>query len=176
MNLTAVTNALQSSSGQVPGDMAAAVAQQLATLQHSKDMLWRTKLRRAGWALIAGGPLMAATLGISASVLENVSHWLARFVASFSGFGGLMFFAGIVLLVYVRMAFKNEPLPQVVVLPAPQLGMTGQLPLHPMPTPSVETPYRSAFPAPATVAQPPSVTESTTELLNDPHQLTPKVQ
>lgn len=93
LNLTLVTSALQASPGPsgAGSDMAAAVAGQLASLQHSKDRLWRTKLRRAEWGLVVGGPLLSAALGISASVLEHISHWLARFVVSFSGFGGLMF-------------------------------------------------------------------------------------
>ncbi|OYT73169.1 MAG: hypothetical protein CFK52_02570 [Chloracidobacterium sp. CP2_5A] len=174
MNLTIVTSALQPGDGQMPSDMAAAVAERLATLQHSKDQALRAKLRRAGWALMIGGPLLAATLGISASVLENISHWLSRFVASFSGFGGLMLFAGILLLLYARMAFKKEPPPQVVVVAVPPAGMTGQLPSGHAPVPPFEHPYRSTFPAPATVAEPASVTERTTELLNDPCRESPK--
>ncbi len=177
LNLTLVTSALQAGSGQpVPGssDMAAAVAGQLASLQDSKDRLWRTKLRRAGWGLLVGGPLLSATLGISASVLEHISHWLARFVVSFSGFGGLMFFAGILLLVYARMAFKPEPLPQVVIVPSLPLVPPGSAAAPPTAISGGEAPYRGAFPAPPTVAEPPSVTEHTTQLLNDPYQPSPK--
>ncbi len=174
LNLALVTSALQAGPGQPvlgSSDMAAAVAGQLASLQDSKDRLWRTKLRRAGWGLLVGGPLLSATLGISASVLEHISHWLARFVVSFSGFGGLMFFAGILLLVYARMAFKPEPLPQVVIVPTPPLGSPAAAPSA---ISGSESPYRGAFPAPPTVAEPPSVTEHTTQLLNDPYQPSPK--
>jgi hypothetical protein len=176
LNLTLVTSALQANPGPsgAGSDMAAAVAGQLASLQHSKDRLWRTKLRRAGWGLVVGGPLLSAALGISASVLEHISHWLARFVVSFSGFGGLMFFAGILLLVYARMAFKPEPLPQVVIVPTPPLGPLGSAATPPSAISGGETPYRGAFPAPPTVATPPSVTEHTTQLLNDPYQSSPK--
>ncbi|MCS7080267.1 MAG: hypothetical protein NZ585_09485 [Chloracidobacterium sp.] len=73
------------------------------------------------------------------------------------------------------MAFKKEPSPQVVVVAAPPSGAAG----HPLPgqtpTPKAEYPYRAAFPAPATVAEPPSVTEHTTERLNDPYQRPPRV-
>lgn len=175
MNLTVVAGALQAGTGRTPSETAAAVAERLATLQHSKDQALRAGLRRIGWGLVAGGPLFAATLGISSSVLENISHGPARFVASFSGFGGLMLFAGILLLMYARVAFKKEPPPQVVVITAAPSGATGQPPPGLAPALTAEHPYRPAFPAPATVAEPPSVTERTTELLNDPYGKSPKV-
>lgn len=173
-NLTLVTSALQSGLGSSGSgsDLAATVAEQMAALQHSKDRLWRRKLRQTAWGLIAGGPLLSATLGISSSVLENLSHWLARFVASFASFGGLMFFAGIVLLVYVRMALKPEPLPRVVIVPS-MPGGPGLFPAQTA-TPGPVSSYQSRFPAPPTVAEPPSVTEHTTHLLNDPYPLAPK--
>lgn len=170
MNLTVVAGALQAGAGQTPGDMAAAVAERLATLQYSKEQALRAKLRRIGWGLVAGGPLFAATLGISSSVLENISHGLARFVVSFSGFGGLMLFAGVLLLMYTRAAFRKEPPPQVVVIAAPP---PWQPPSGHLASPQAEQACRPAFPAPATVAEPPSVTEHTTELLNNPYGRSP---
>ncbi len=173
-NLTAFASALQPVPGSASNDLAAMLAEQLTALQQAKDQALRNKLRRAGWGLITGGPLLAAALGISSSVLENVSHWLSRFVSSFSGFGGLMLFAGILLLVYARMAFKKEPAPQVVVVAAPLPGATGTLPFGQAAALKAAPPYRSAFQAPATVAEPPSVTEPTTELLDNPYRQPPQ--
>ncbi len=175
LNLAVVASALQASPGQSGLERyGGGCGQAVASPQHSKDCLWRTKLRQAGWGLLVGGPLLSATLGISASALEHISDWLARLVASFSGFGGLMVFAGVLLLVYARMAFKPEPLPQVVIVPSLPLVPPGSAAAPPTVISGGESPYHGAFPAPPTVAEPPSVTEHTTQLLNDPYQPAPK--
>jgi predicted lipid-binding transport protein (Tim44 family) len=109
----------------------------------------RRRMARYGFLTSISGILLAALLGVLGGAFSNLDGDLGAFVASLAGIGGLVFMAGLFMMLYSLF------LPKAATPYQPPQQLPQAQPFMQMP------PER--FRAPAS-----SVTENTTELLDTP--------
>lgn len=108
----------------------------------------RKKTRRIGFITMLGGLVLAMLLSILGGAFSNLDDSLGSFFASLSGLGGLVFTIGIGIMIYSLFLSKT-----------PAISHTSQYDAIPPTQPHMQMP-------PAEFGQRVSVTENTTELLD----------
>ncbi len=110
----------------MPSAGAQSLANTIDSLARREDHL-RTTLRRIGWAMLLGGPMMIPSIAIIGGVTNTFPE--------FCVFGIPVTFVGIFLLLFTRFALKRPELPNVIIVhqndlaPAQPVPMSTPLPI-----------------------------------------------
>ncbi len=133
----------------------------------------REKLRRLGWITMGGGIVLGIILAIVGGAIRHIVPPVGRMIEELGGFGGLIFFMGLMIVFYARFILKKTDMPQVVFVqppvvqpPSAQANLTGGLPRM----------DQAQLPPPLVYGPPYSVTEHTTDRLRVPFPVNPEQQ
>lgn len=130
----------------MPHASAQSLASTLDSLTRREDHT-RSVLRRVGWAMLLGGPMMIPSIAIIGSITNTVPE--------FCVFGIPVTLMGIFLLLFTRFAMKRPEMPQVIIV---QQGELAAAPVAVQQAPPTPLPIgHSNY-----LNQPRSVTEDTT--------------